>query len=774
MPVFALVGATGVPERISPLFEELLGPHALKAEAVVERLAGVLAGNLDTVDLTLVGGNITCAARALAVAGEDGGRRALVWADAPAGGDGGPEMLASLAQRSDAVVWIKDTAGRYIHVNARYQEMMQISAEEIDGRTDAELPARSAADAGRAGAGDRPEPLRLEYTIASVARRPPLAALRFPVLDADGTAVATCTVAAPITDSRIAQHDCVWLLEAERAWRTAAADLRAEVMAAWRVRSTGGAAAIAALAARRGSGRSSSTVTAPATSPEARATDRAEEELAVVRAELDRTTTQLDRTAVELREVTASRDALERQLSEERARVGGLHEASAAAARRAHELVKELAAERERASELERRLEPLTAGHTQAQAEHEKSLAKLAAAAERLMAAERAVSDAQEQAALAEAHATEAEKRVADAEKRAAVAETRVAGSEARAEELEQALSAQREQAAKLERRFADERAAAERLRAGVAGDSSVREEELERLRNQLTAAAAELEVTRAGLAQERALAADAEQRATDADTRMAAAEQRENEARDALAAAEERARIAEVAHAEALQRVESGERERDTEREAASAFAPEPLARAPVPAVDPPAADPDLSLPVSWTTEAQLALSSALAAAGSWRTALKDAIRLIGASGGWDLAIAWAPEQRRQRFACAAMWSRQPDEHARFETATWQSPQAAKSTAVGRAALASGPAWYMELLDVKDAHLASAAAEGMRTALLVPMRNGVETIGVLELGSRGEGCADGAVATALAAVATQLAHVFGLMRAGGAPRWRM
>jgi hypothetical protein len=177
---------------------------------------------------------------------------------------------------------------------------------------------------------------------------------------------------------------------------------------------------------------------------------------------------------------------------------------------------------------------------------------------------------------------------------------------------------------------------------------------------------------------------------------------------------------------------------------------------------------------PLSWTPTAQLALTTALASASSWRTALKDALKIVGSTGGWDVAIAWSAEPRDARFACTAMWIREPDELAQFETATWQRAQTLAGSAIGRAAAAGHPAWIHELGTSRDAHLASAGREGMRCALLLPLRHGSATLGVLELCTRIDVEPGPDTELGLRAVAVQLAHCEQQFVAGEAPKWRV
>jgi hypothetical protein len=107
-----------------------------------------------------------------------------------------------------------------------------------------------------------------------------------------------------------------------------------------------------------------------------------------------------------------------------------------------------------------------------------------------------------------------------------------------------------------------------------------------------------------------------------------------------------------------------------------------------------------------------------------------------------------------------------------RFETAIWQHPQAALS-AVGRAIKSGAIEWIPELAAVTDSHLSSAAAEGMRAAVLVPLRDAAASGGLIELFASEPLTDQASLETVLTAIAIQLSHVQRLMRTGDTPRWR-
>ncbi|HEY5261326.1 MAG TPA: GAF domain-containing protein, partial [Solirubrobacteraceae bacterium] len=108
------------------------------------------------------------------------------------------------------------------------------------------------------------------------------------------------------------------------------------------------------------------------------------------------------------------------------------------------------------------------------------------------------------------------------------------------------------------------------------------------------------------------------------------------------------------------------------------------------------------------------------------------------------------------------------------WETTTWQRRQSPTASEVGRAAGRDVATWLDDLGVVDDPQLTAAAGEGMRAALLVPMRHGGETSGVLELLTQTPGAPNPEVLAAMEAVALQLAQFEYLLRRGAEPRWRL
>jgi PAS domain-containing protein len=172
------------------------------------------------------------------------------------------------------------------------------------------------------------------------------------------------------------------------------------------------------------------------------------------------------------------------------------------------------------------------------------------------------------------------------------------------------------------------------------------------------------------------------------------------------------------------------------------------------------------------WNAGTQRALSGALAGITEWRAALKQVVKSLGRDGGWDTAVAWCPEDRRGFMKCVAMWTDGSPNLSNFETRTWQHRQDVGGTEFGRARNRSGATCLLELQTAEDSLLRSAAGEGMRSAVLVPIQNGTETIGMLELLSRSDAPPDGELTLFLEGIGMQLAALAQMLNFAAVPRW--
>jgi hypothetical protein len=176
----------------------------------------------------------------------------------------------------------------------------------------------------------------------------------------------------------------------------------------------------------------------------------------------------------------------------------------------------------------------------------------------------------------------------------------------------------------------------------------------------------------------------------------------------------------------------------------------------------------------LSWGSEAQRALSAALVGLTEWRSVLKHAVDTLGSEGGWDATVAWCPDGPSRSMRCGAIWMRDPAGLATLETRTWQHRQDASTAEFGRARSRIAATCLLELQSAEDPLLRAAAAEGMGSALLVPINNDGETIAMLELLSRRATAPSAELMVSLEATALQLGALAQLLKLADAPRWRM
>ncbi len=142
-------------------------------------------------------------------------------------------QLQAVLDNSTAVVYLKDTSGKYLLINRRFEELFGISREEIHGKTDREVFPREQADAFR----DNDESvLRANQAIEFEEMAPhpnglhTYISLKFPIHDDGGKPCAVGGISTDITqrtameqalkesEERFRQlaeniHECVWIAE---------------------------------------------------------------------------------------------------------------------------------------------------------------------------------------------------------------------------------------------------------------------------------------------------------------------------------------------------------------------------------------------------------------------------------------------------------------------------------------------------------------------------------------------------------------------------------
>jgi transcriptional regulator with GAF, ATPase, and Fis domain len=169
----------------------------------------------------------------------------------------------------------------------------------------------------------------------------------------------------------------------------------------------------------------------------------------------------------------------------------------------------------------------------------------------------------------------------------------------------------------------------------------------------------------------------------------------------------------------------------------------------------------------VSWHPTAKRALSASLARESVWRNVLKETVQVLGSEGGWDTVTAWLPDETNN-LGCAATWTAHRGLD-RFESLTWDVPVKREGSLLDQALQAPHLTWLTDIDTVDDARLQTAAAHGMNSALLLPVRSGTSTIGLLELLTHDSIEPDAQIALSLEASALQLGRFGHLLSLGKA-----
>jgi len=167
----------------------------------------------------------------------------------------------------------------------------------------------------------------------------------------------------------------------------------------------------------------------------------------------------------------------------------------------------------------------------------------------------------------------------------------------------------------------------------------------------------------------------------------------------------------------------------------------------------------------VSWQPTAKRTLSASLARESVWRNVLKETVQVLGSEGGWDTVTAWLPDES-DGLGCAATWAAHRGLD-RFEALTWEAGLKRDGSLLDQALQAPHLTWLTDIDAVDDERLQTAAAHGMSSALLLPVRSGSSTIGLLELLTHDSIEPDAQIALSLEASALQLGRFGHLLSLG-------
>ena len=115
------------------------------------------------------------------------------------------KLLQDIADNTTAVIYVKDLDGRFVFVNRRFEEIFQLTTEQIIGRTNHELFPKEIADAFRAN----DLQVLTERRILEYEEEAPhldglhtYLSIKLPLLDQRGTPYATCGISTDITERK--------------------------------------------------------------------------------------------------------------------------------------------------------------------------------------------------------------------------------------------------------------------------------------------------------------------------------------------------------------------------------------------------------------------------------------------------------------------------------------------------------------------------------------------------------------------------------------------
>ncbi len=117
-------------------------------------------------------------------------------------------QLQAILDHSPAMIFVKDTEGRYLLINRRYEELHHLSLNQVTGKTDDDLFDRDTA----AGLQSNDQkvlqagcPLSLEETVPIDSGTLTVISTKFPLKDANGRPYAVCGIATDITERKRAE-----------------------------------------------------------------------------------------------------------------------------------------------------------------------------------------------------------------------------------------------------------------------------------------------------------------------------------------------------------------------------------------------------------------------------------------------------------------------------------------------------------------------------------------------------------------------------------------
>ncbi len=115
------------------------------------------------------------------------------------------ERLSSILEKTPTVVFIKDTQGRYLLVNKRYEELFHVTNKEIIGKVDHDIFPAEMADKFRENDLEvikADKPMEIEELVPQDDGVHTYISVKFPLYDDEGKAYAVCGIATDITQRK--------------------------------------------------------------------------------------------------------------------------------------------------------------------------------------------------------------------------------------------------------------------------------------------------------------------------------------------------------------------------------------------------------------------------------------------------------------------------------------------------------------------------------------------------------------------------------------------
>jgi PAS domain S-box-containing protein len=115
------------------------------------------------------------------------------------------QQLQAILDNSTTVIYLKDTGGKYILINRRYEELFHISKEEIIGKTDFDIFPKDKADAFRENdlkVLNAKAPVEFEEYVPHEDGEHSYISIKFPLFDAKGESYGVCGISTDITERK--------------------------------------------------------------------------------------------------------------------------------------------------------------------------------------------------------------------------------------------------------------------------------------------------------------------------------------------------------------------------------------------------------------------------------------------------------------------------------------------------------------------------------------------------------------------------------------------